>query len=478
MSRQFASILMVGLSAFFCAGLASAALSPYYVTNVGQLPSTIVGGSVANYGFGMSSSGNYVTGLGLYGSSALSNDEAMGYCYNGSTVSLVASTEFSGWVYSSPPIPTNTLDQPCAVNNSGVVVGQYNGAAFYSLQGGAPAAIPGFAAGGGSMAYSINDNGLIVGDWDGSGVNGFTYNLNTGVLAELPGFTALSVNNKGEMAGCGGGGASQGLGSGYGEWRDASGNVYTIPSLLQANAIDSSGTYVVGMGTDANMSPSLYDTVTKTTVQVAPGSSSDNTPETAAYGVNSSGVVVGSTVATIGGSSPYVPTNAFVYAGGASQYVGSLTLAGAPSGIVWTAATAINDAGQMLVQGVVGTNPGPGTPETCILTPALPGDANLDGRVDVNDLTIVLSNYGRTGMTWSQGEFTGDGKVDVNDLTIVLSNYGKTDGLGASAAGMAPVPEPSCVVLLGIAVAGLLGCARRGQRGQCSNRQVQQGGIV
>ena len=137
MSRQFASILMVGLSAFFCAGLASAALSPYYVTNVGQLPGTIVGGSVANYGFGMSSSGNYVTGLGLYGSSALSNDEAMGYCYNGSTVSLVASTEFSGWVYSSPPIPTNTLDQPCAVNNSGVVVGQYNGAAFYSLQGGA-----------------------------------------------------------------------------------------------------------------------------------------------------------------------------------------------------------------------------------------------------------------------------------------------------------------------------------------------------
>ena len=108
----------------------------------------------------------------------------------------------------------------------------------------------------------------------------------------------------------------QGLGSGYGESRDASGNVYTIPSLLQANAIDFSGTYVVGMGTDANMSPSLYDTVTKTTVQVAPGSSSDNTPETAAYGVNSSGVVVGSTVATIGGSSPYVPTNAFVYAGG------------------------------------------------------------------------------------------------------------------------------------------------------------------
>ena len=27
----------------------------------------------------------------------------------------------------------------------------------------------------------------------------------------------------------------------------------------------------------------------------------------------------------------------------------------------------------------------------------LPGDANLDGKVDINDLTIVLANYGQTG---------------------------------------------------------------------------------
>ena len=42
--------------------------------------------------------------------------------------------------------------------------------------------------------------------------------------------------------------------------------------------------------------------------------------------------------------------------------------------------------------------------------------------MDINDLTIVLANFGQTGMTWSQGEFTGDGTVDVNDLTIVLAN--------------------------------------------------------
>ena len=62
------------------------------------------------------------------------------------------------------------------------------------------------------------------------------------------------------------------------------------------------------------------------------------------------------------------------------------------------------------------------------ITPTGLGDANLDGRVDINDLTIVLSHYNQTGMTWTEGEFTGDGTVDINDLTIVLANYNKTYG--------------------------------------------------
>ena len=54
--------------------------------------------------------------------------------------------------------------------------------------------------------------------------------------------------------------------------------------------------------------------------------------------------------------------------------------------------------------------------------------------MDINDLTIVLSNFGTAGMSWSQGEFTGDGTVDINDLTIVLASFGAT--LGSSAAGI------------------------------------------
>ena len=55
-------------------------------------------------------------------------------------------------------------------------------------------------------------------------------------------------------------------------------------------------------------------------------------------------------------------------------------------------------------------------------------------------------------MAGGTGDFNGDGKVDIeNDLTIVLTNYGTTSG-----AGLAAVPEPSALVVLGMGAIGLL----------------------
>ena len=92
--------------------------------------------------------------------------------------------------------------------------------------------------------------------------------------------------------------------------------------------------------------------------------------------------------------------------------------------------------------------------ETINVVAPLFGDANADGTVNINDPTIVLSDFGRTGTTWGQGDVNADGKVDVNDLTSLLSNFGRS--LSSSRGGMAAVPEPSCVVLLSADVGELL----------------------
>jgi hypothetical protein len=93
-------------------------------------------------------------------------------------------------------------------------------------------------------------------------------------------------------------------------------------------------------------------------------------------------------------------------------------------------------------------------------TAILPGDANIDGRVDINDLTTVLTSYNQTGQSWSTGDFIGDGTVDINDLTIVLTNYNAS--VGSSAAGIGgAVPEPGVLALVVAGAAGLLAYAWR-----------------
>jgi hypothetical protein len=60
-----------------------------------------------------------------------------------------------------------------------------------------------------------------------------------------------------------------------------------------------------------------------------------------------------------------------------------------------------------------------------VSVPAIPGDANGDGSVDVGDLGILAANYGTSsGATWQQGDFNGDKAVDVGDLGILAANYG------------------------------------------------------
>lgn len=90
---------------------------------------------------------------------------------------------------------------------------------------------------------------------------------------------------------------------------------------------------------------------------------------------------------------------------------------------------------------------------------ATAGDADLVGGVATADLSILASNFGASGANWSMADFDGDDIVGTSDLSILASNFGAPSG-GLSAAGSA-APEPSALILAGLAV---LGIARRTRR--------------
>ena len=156
----------------------------------------------------------------------------------------------------------------------------------------------------------------------------------------------------------------------------------------------------------------------------------------AAYGINDNGVVVGTSVT---GNDTSSANDAFIYdATNGVRDMNTVFASIIPSGWTLTTATGIDNNGDIV--GYMFDNGGVNN-EGFLIRAWLPGDANGDGKVDINDLTIVLSHYGQSGMTWTQGEFTGDGTVDINDLTIVLAHYGDT--FASSAAGsLSAVPEP------------------------------------
>ena len=54
------------------------------------------------------------------------------------------------------------------------------------------------------------------------------------------------------------------------------------------------------------------------------------------------------------------------------------------------------------------------------------GDVNGDSKVDITDLSILLTNYG-TSNSYGKGDLNESGRIDISDLSILLTHYGKID---------------------------------------------------
>jgi autotransporter-associated beta strand protein len=93
-----------------------------------------------------------------------------------------------------------------------------------------------------------------------------------------------------------------------------------------------------------------------------------------------------------------------------------------------------------------------------IVTPALIGDTNIDGHVDLSDLNVVLNNLGSTLSSWAQGNFDGAATINLTDLNDVLNHLGTTLPTGGAVA--TAVPEPASLGIIALA-AGLLTVKRR-----------------
>ncbi len=102
------------------------------------------------------------------------------------------------------------------------------------------------------------------------------------------------------------------------------------------------------------------------------------------------------------------------------------------------------------------------------------GDANLDGKVDGSDYTLIDNGFNQKLTGWYNGDFNYDGKVDGSDYTLIDNAFNTqatslaSSGLFADTtdqvAGPAAVPEPASIAAATAVLASLVRRRRAGGR--------------
>ena len=96
-----------------------------------------------------------------------------------------------------------------------------------------------------------------------------------------------------------------------------------------------------------------------------------------------------------------------------------------------------------------------------LVSPELLGDANIDGHIDLTDLSTILNNFGVATSAWTSGNFDGAATIDLTDLSYVLNNFGLTNPNAKIAQPLLAVPEPTSLASLAVGFATLAARRRR-----------------
>ena len=129
-----------------------------------------------------------------------------------------------------------------------------------------------------------------------------------------------------------------------------------------------------------------------------------------------------------------------------------------------------------------GGTSGVGTVDGVKIGFGFPGDANLDGSIDINDVFQIAPHFNTgpeysgtshvTTNNWRTGDFIGDGNVDVRDINLLRENYGLNY---STSPAISPV-KPAVLAIGGLRASGIQsGQRRRGGRRTRTDRRVDAG---
>jgi hypothetical protein len=88
--------------------------------------------------------------------------------------------------------------------------------------------------------------------------------------------------------------------------------------------------------------------------------------------------------------------------------------------------------------------------EDFIIAYTVPGDSNLDGKVNTIDFNNLAGSFGASGKKWIDGDFDYNGIVDSIDFTQIVSNFGRTNSPAPSLGSV--IPEPATVGIVALAM--------------------------